>query len=166
MPVHPQETEAIKLPEGSILTSCRVADGEFPVVEGDDDEAIARGLPIPADDVLAAKSRDGLELVGGGEPCPVVEGNDAYGLAGLVEEEGQRGLAAVVGEEEAAGGGGAADGTAAEEAFGGQADEDLPDRDLVWEATVETRRSCCCGVLLHGRCRELALVLDLSREQE
>ena len=36
-----------------------------------------------------------------------------------------------MGEEEAASGGGAADGAAAEEGFGVEADEDLPDEDVV-----------------------------------
>ena len=60
----------------------------------------------------------------------------------------------MVGEEEAASGGGAApgaaDGAAAEEGFGGQADEDLPDHDLIREAREERRRSCG---LHHGRRR-------------
>ena len=36
----------------------------------------------------------------------------------------------MVGEEEAASGGGAVDGAAAEERFGVEADEDLPDEDI------------------------------------
>ena len=102
---------------------------------------------------MAAKSRDGL---GGGGPSLVVEGGDVCEEAAAVVEivdvgEREGGLAGVVGEEEVAGGGGAApgtaDGTAAEEVFGGQADEDLPDGDLVREAAEERRR---CG-LRHGR---------------
>jgi hypothetical protein len=44
----------------------------------------------------------------------------------------------------------AADGPAAEEGFVGQAEEDLPDENLIREAGVERRRSCSCG-LRHGR---------------
>jgi hypothetical protein len=72
--VHPQESEALKLPEGSILTSCRVADGETPDVDGaEEEEAVAGGLHIEQG---VAKPRDGLQLVGGGNPCPVVERDD------------------------------------------------------------------------------------------
>ena len=60
-----------------------------------------------------------------------------------------------MGEEEVAGGGGAApdaaDGAAAEEGFGGQADEDLPDGDVIGEAREERRRCCCACGLRHGR---------------
>ena len=103
-----------------------------------------------------AKSRDGLQLVGGG----VVEGDDdALGGPSVADavEEGQGGLAVVVGGEEIAGGGraapGGADGAAAEEGFGRQADEDLPYHDLIREAVEKERRlrlryCCTCG---HGR---------------
>ena len=60
----------------------------------------------------------------------------------------------MVGEEEVAGGGyaapGTADGAAAEEGFGGQAEEDLPDGDLVWDSREEWCRSCCTRGLRHG----------------
>jgi hypothetical protein len=108
---------------------------------------------------------DGVELVirGGG---PVVEGEDvvvadAEDPLVVAGEDGEAGLAAVVGQEEVAGGGdgapGAADGAAAEEAFGGKADKDLPKDDLVGEAGEERLRFCCY-LLRHGR----RLVLDLS----
>jgi hypothetical protein len=103
-----------------------------------------------------------MELAGGGDPCSVVQGYDVYGRAGVVlVQEWESGLVAVVGEEEVAGGGsvapGAADGAAAEEGLGGQADEYLPDGDLIGEAAVERRRSCSCG-LRHGRRLEILLV--------
>jgi hypothetical protein len=108
---------------------------------------------------------DGMELVGGGDPSPVVQGYDVYGRAKVVlVQEWESGLVAVVGEEEVAGGGGvapsAADGAAAEEGLGGQADEYLPDGDLIGEAAVERRRSCSCG-LRHGR-----RLGDLSWEEQ
>lgn len=60
----------------------------------------------------------------------------------------------MVRKEKIAGGGGtvpgAADGAATEEGSGGQADEDIPYDDLLWEATEERRRSCRCGPS-HGR---------------
>jgi hypothetical protein len=59
-----------------------------------------------------------------------------------------------VGEEEVAGRGGeapsATDGAAAEDGFGGQAEEDLPYQDLIREAPIEKLRSWSCG-LPHGR---------------
>ena len=125
--------------------SCRVADGELTGVFGVDEEAVAGGLRMHVA-IAGAKSRDGLELV----RCSVVEGDDVYGTAGVAGavvavDEGEAGLARVVGEEEVEGEGGVApggaDGAAAEDSFGGQADEDLPDDDLVRDAAVERRRS-------------------------
>ncbi|KAI5013666.1 hypothetical protein ZWY2020_037686 [Hordeum vulgare] len=92
---------------------------------------------------------------------PVVEGGDLQGAANLVVsvagevagvDEGAGGLAVVVG---AVGGGcapGAADGAAAEERFGGQADEDFPDDDLFRDAADYWRGSCCtCTCCLRRR---------------
>jgi hypothetical protein len=118
---------------------------------GEDEEAVATGLRFHVDvGVAGTKSSNGMELVGGGDPRPVVQGYDVYGRddatvgVGLVEEW-ESGLAVVVGEEEVAGGGGAApgvaNGAAAEEEFGGQTDEDLPDDDLIREAAMERHRS-------------------------
>ena len=167
--VHPQEHEAIKLREGCKLTSCRVADGELRRVVGRKGKvAVAACLEHEA--VIKAvgvvcKSSDGPELVDGDDPCPVVQGEEVQGRVVVAVEEGDGGLAGVVGEEEAAGGGGAAprgaDGAAAEDAFGRQADEDLPDGDVVREAWEERRSSCSCG-LRHGRRRR---ALDPFREQ-
>lgn len=41
VPVHPQGHKATKLPEGSILTSSGIVDGELLVVEGDNQESVA-----------------------------------------------------------------------------------------------------------------------------
>lgn len=92
-----------------------------------------------------------MELGSGGGL--VVEGNDVLGADGaafITVEEVEGGLAGVMGQEEVVGGGhvapGKADGAAAEEVLGGQANEDLPDDDLLREAT----KGCChCG-LRHG----------------
>jgi hypothetical protein len=128
------------------------------LIGAEDDQAVAGGLHI-RELVGGAKSGDGMELVGGSDPCTVVQRHDVQVPAAVVgavalEEEGQRGLAAVVGEEEFTGGGGAApsaaDGAAAEEGLVGKAEEDLPDEDLIRETGVERRRSCSCG-LRHGR---------------
>jgi hypothetical protein len=73
--VHPQEREAIELRQASMLASCWVADGvaQVPIEAAEDEEAVAGG---PDTEVRFAESRDGLELVDGGEACPVVEGDD------------------------------------------------------------------------------------------
>lgn len=75
MNVHPQEREAIKLVQASILPSCWVADGvaQVPVAAAEDEEAVAGGLGTEEG---VAESRDGSEPVDGGEPCTVVEGDD------------------------------------------------------------------------------------------
>ena len=105
------------------------------VVEGDD----VYGPSVFAGAAVAVDEGGGLLL----------EGEDvlavfAVALFVVAVEEGEAGLAGVVGEEEVAGGGGAApggaDGAAAEDGFRGQADEDLPDDDLVRDAAVERRR--------------------------
>jgi hypothetical protein len=132
-----------------MLTRGWVADGEAgsgadgaQLVEKE--QAVAGGLRV--EDVV--ELCDGVEpvAVGGG---PRVEGEDIVALDTadprvVAGENGKAGLVVVVGEEEIAGGGdaapGAADGAAAEEGFSGEADEDLPDDDLVREAGEERRR--------------------------
>lgn len=115
-------------------------------MEGDGEKAVAGGLHT---DGCVTKSCDGLELVVSGHPCPVVQVDDVQGR-GIVAvavtgvEEGEGGLVGVVGEEEVPGGGGAApsaaDSAAAEEGFWWEADEDLPDEDLLRETTAQVRR--------------------------
>ena len=138
-----------------MLTSGRVAErkaGPNQAKPGEDEEAVAGGFQT--EKLVIVKPGDGLELGVGG---PVVEGEDvSVPLAGLFvsADDGEGGLSAVVRQEEVAGGGGAApraaDGAAAQEKFGGQADEDLPDDDLIGETGEERRRSWCYGVR-HGR---------------
>ena len=146
--------ESMNLLERSILSSCQVADADVVKAEGENEEAVAGGLQIEAGSMIEVwsplQSRDALEPVGGGDPCTVVEGDDVQGLAAVGDDavgvlEGEGGLAGVVGQEEAAGGGGAAprgaNGAAAEDGFGGQPDENLPDGDLVREAGEEGSRT-------------------------
>jgi hypothetical protein len=132
-----------------MLTSDRVADGEVGdtcATLGEDEEAIAGGLQIEG----GVKPGDWLELAAGG---PVVEGEEIF-IAGasvlgsgdeFTRDDGEGGLVGVVSQEEAAGGDGAApsaaDGAAAEERLRGEADEDLPDGDLLREAAAGWRRS-------------------------
>lgn len=74
--------------EASILASCQIADEEAGILNAEDEEAIAGGNRVKGDVVtfvviakgriqmkggLGNKSGDGLELVGGGHPCPMVE---------------------------------------------------------------------------------------------
>jgi hypothetical protein len=90
-----------------------------------------------------------LEL---GAGSPVIEGEDVLVAgasvlgAGDARDDGKRALAGMVGEEEVAGAGdpapGATDGAAAEEGLWGEADEDLPEGDLLREAAAGRRRSC------------------------
>ena len=133
-------------------------------MHGEDEEAVAGGLhPMEVEEGGdEAKSRDGLQLVGGGG---VVEGDDdALGGPSVADavEEGQGGLAVVVGEEEIAGGGRAApggtDGAVAEEGFGRQPDEDLPYHELIREAVEKERCLRYCG---HGW--ELDILFQPSR---
>ena len=137
-----------------MLTRYRVADGEAGAIAkharlGDEEEAVAAELQTEG----PAKPGDGVELGVGGGGGPVVEGEEV--TVPVVGGDGECGLACVVGQEEATGGGGAApgaaDGAAAEEGFGGQADEDLPDEDLIREAGVERRGLFCARGLRHGR---------------
>ena len=77
-----------------------------------------------------------------GNNGPVVEGEDVKAVDAkdklVSDQNGEGGLEGVVRQEEAASGGdvapGATDGAVAEEGFGVEADEDLPNDDLVWEA--------------------------------
>jgi hypothetical protein len=86
------------------------------------------------------KSGDRLEL---GVSGPVIESEDVL-VANVPKfrggDEGEGGLTTVVGEEEGAGRGGLAPGAthraAAEEGFGGLADEDLPDDYILREAAA------------------------------
>jgi hypothetical protein len=102
---------------------------------------------------------------------PVVERVDVFIAAGAVfiaGDDGEIGLAAVVGQEEVTGGGGAspgaADGAAAKEGFWGEANEDLPDDDLLREAAAERRRSSFSCGLRHGR-RRWGFDLSITSER-
>jgi hypothetical protein len=139
-----------------MLTGDRVADEEglsqAKFVE--DEETVARGHETTG----LVKPSDGLELGVGG---PVIQGKEfivaGRGVVilesgdGFTADNGEGRLAAMVGEEEVVGGGGAApsaaDRAATEEGFWGEADEDLPDDDLLREAAAGRRRSC----VRHGR---------------
>jgi hypothetical protein len=151
------------LPRGRVVDSAaaikcsgrraRVPDGgRVPDSPGEEEETIAGSRQIEG----LVKPGDGVELGG-----PVVEGEDVMGC--IAVENREDGLVGVMGEEEAAGGGGAApraaDGAGAEEGFGVEADEDLPEDDLIWEAVEERRRCCCRGLLRHGRRLRLGVVL-------
>jgi hypothetical protein len=123
-----------------MLTSDRVADGEVGdtlATLGEDEEAIAGGLQIEG----GVKPGDWLELAAGGS---VIEGEEVF-IDEFTRDDGEGGLVGVVSQEEAAGGDGAApraaDGAAAEERLWGEADEDLPDGDLLREAAAGWRRS-------------------------
>jgi hypothetical protein len=56
--VHPQDPEAINLPEASRLTTCRVVDVVLPVVRREDEDAVAGG--IQSEDLIMPE--DVLEL--------------------------------------------------------------------------------------------------------
>jgi hypothetical protein len=132
-----------------MLSRGRVADGEgvaIRAIHGDNEEAVARGRQTER----PVKPGNGFELVVGG---PAVEGEDVSAEALVCADDREGGLPAVVRQEEVAGGDGAAPcvayGAAAEEGFWGEANEDLPDDDLLREAAAATNGSCHCG-LLHG----------------
>lgn len=83
MRVHSIDAEATKLRQGSVLTSGQVADGvvrdiretRFTFASADDEEAVAGGL-YTREGATGVKSSDGMELVGGGDPCPLVQRHD------------------------------------------------------------------------------------------
>jgi hypothetical protein len=141
--------------EESMLTRGWVADGEAASCRawyGEDKEAVAGGFHTM--ELGTVKPGDMLDLGVGG---PVVNGENVSVVpVGLLVSvyDGEGGLPAVVLQEEVAGGGdaapGTADGAAAEERFWWEADEYLPDYDLIEEAGEERRRSCCYGHR-HGR---------------
>jgi hypothetical protein len=99
--------------KGSMLTSDWVADreaGASRVTLADDEETVTGGLQT----VGLIKPSDGSELGVGG---PVIESKEVVvdgvvGAVGLTPDNGEGGLAVMVGEEEVAGGGGAAPGAA------------------------------------------------------
>lgn len=78
--------------EASKLATCRIAYEEVGVLDTEDDEAIAGGNRLIEGDVIAYvvltdcgiqmkgplgnKSGNGLKLVGGGHPWPMVEASD------------------------------------------------------------------------------------------
>jgi hypothetical protein len=170
--VHPHDAEVPQWPEESMLTSGWVADREAAAganAFGEKEQAVTGCLRIEG----IVKLGDGMELVvlGGGpavqgEDVVVVDAEDPRVVAG---ENRKAGLVGVVGEEEVAGAGdaapGAADGAAAEERFWGQADEDLPEDDLVWEVAAAASRSCPCGVS-HGRRSGKESSRDAGGEEE
>lgn len=89
MRVHREEKEAGRQRECSILTSCRVADDEVAGVHAEGEEAVAAGLEAEAGIQPgggARNPRDGPELVGGGDPWPVVEGDEVQGLDAVAHE--------------------------------------------------------------------------------
>jgi hypothetical protein len=67
--VHPQDPEAINLPEASRLTTCRVVDVVLPAVRREDEDAVAGG--IQREDLIMPE--DVLELSFGD---PVVESEE------------------------------------------------------------------------------------------
>jgi hypothetical protein len=132
-----------------MLKRSRVADRENPARHGEDKKTVAGGLQAEG----VVKSGNWLELGAGG---PAMEGEDSFVATTTVlggAYNGEGGLTAVVGQQKEAGRGGetpgAAHRAAAEEGFGRKADEDLPDDNIVGEATVETPRSFPQG-LWHG----------------
>jgi hypothetical protein len=140
-----------------MLTSDRVAYGEGGLSQAKfvEDEKTVAGGPRT---IGLVKPSNGLELGVGG---PVIEGKEfvvaGRGVVilesgdGFTPDNGEGRLAAMVGEEEVAGGGGAApsaaDRAATEKGFCREADEDLPDDNLLREAAAGRRRFCHC----HGR---------------
>ena len=135
-----------------MLTGGRITDGEAGGKGGmldEEEESVAGGQQI----VTVIKLGDGFELAIGGWK---IEGEEVFVVTYGAGDNGEGWLAIVVGKEEIGGGCGVAPGTAngaaAEEGCWGQTDEDLPDDNLLREASFP----CDLG---HGRRWGIRLVV-------